>query len=57
MEMGPNQAESDADLGGYGDAVDMAVKVPTLSGFVVALVAGTLIWAWHQFRQRRAATD
>src|SRR4029453_18949708 len=33
-----------ARLGAYGDVVDMAVKVPTLSGVLVALPAGTLFW-------------
>jgi hypothetical protein len=42
-------------LGSYGDAVDMAVKVPTLTGFLVALAAATFVWAWRQLRAKRAA--
>jgi hypothetical protein len=55
VEMGTSdEADTNAALGGYGDAVDVAVKVPTLTGAIVALAAGTLVWAWRWLRSRRA---
>ena len=53
MSTDADLADSEAALRGYGDAVDMAAKVPTLSGFLVALAAGTFVWAWRQLRLRR----
>ena len=47
-----DEADSNAAVAGYGSAVDMAVKVPTLSGALFALAAGTLVWAWRQLRRR-----
>jgi hypothetical protein len=42
-----------ANLGAYGDVLDMAVKVPTVSGVLVALAVGTFVWVWNQFRRPR----
>lgn len=50
----PDEADTTAALGGYGDAVDMAAKVPTLAGVICALAACTLVWAWRRLRSRRA---
>jgi hypothetical protein len=47
-----DEAAIRARLGAYGDVVDMAVKVPTLSGVLVALAAGTFVWLWHHFGRR-----
>jgi hypothetical protein len=44
-------AESEAGLGEYGDAVDMAIKVPTLSGVLVTLFVAALVWAWRKSRR------
>jgi hypothetical protein len=44
-------AESEVGLGEYGDAVDLAVKVPTLTGVIVALVIAALVWAWRKSRR------
>jgi hypothetical protein len=52
MSTDPDPADQ-AALGGYGDAVDMAAKVPTLSGFLVALAAGTFLWLWLRLSVRR----
>jgi hypothetical protein len=46
--MGEDEA-TDTTLRAYGDAVDMAVKAPTLLGIIVALVGITVIWAWRRF--------
>jgi hypothetical protein len=51
--MNQGEAEKDAALGSYGDAVDMAAKVPTLAGVVVALAAVTMIWVWRKLRRPR----
>jgi hypothetical protein len=51
-----NQNDTNAALGGYGDAVDMAAKVPTLTGVLVALAAASFVWAWQKLRRRRRAT-
>jgi hypothetical protein len=53
--MSPDQSEpnDEAALRDYGDAVDLAVKVPTLTGVVVALVAASFVWAWQRLRRRR----
>jgi hypothetical protein len=57
MSTDPDPADQ-ATLGGHGDAVDMAAKVPTLSGFLVALAAGAFVWIWHRLSVRsRAARD
>jgi len=48
-----DEAATRARLGAYGDVVDMAVKVPTLSGVQVALAAGTLVWMWDHFQRRQ----
>jgi hypothetical protein len=47
--------ESDADLAAYGQAVDVAAHVPTLSGAIAAGVVAGLVWIWRQVRHRRAA--
>jgi hypothetical protein len=47
-----DEAATRARLGAYGDVVDMAVKVPTLSGVLVALAAGTFVWVWHHIGRR-----
>jgi hypothetical protein len=52
MRTDPDPADQ-ADLPSYGDAVDMAAKVPTLSGFLVARAAGTFVWLWHRLSVRR----
>jgi hypothetical protein len=44
-------AESEAGLGEYGDAVDMAIKVPTLAGVIVALFVVAIVWAWRRTRR------
>jgi CRISPR/Cas system-associated exonuclease Cas4 (RecB family) len=49
-----DEADSNVALAGYGSALDMAVKVPTLSGALVALAAGTFVWVWLQLRRRQA---
>jgi hypothetical protein len=48
-----DETDSNAAIAGYGSAIDMAVKIPTLSGALFALAAGTLVWAWRQLRRRR----
>jgi hypothetical protein len=48
-----DEADSNAALAGYGSAIDMAVKVPTLSGALFALATGTHVWAWRQLRRLR----
>jgi hypothetical protein len=54
--MAAERDEIDASaLGSYGDAVDMAVKVPTLTGVLIALAAATLVWSWRTLRQRRTS--
>ena len=52
MDGGPVDHEAEAALGSYGDAVDMAVKVPTLSGVLVAFVLVSAAWAWRHLRGR-----
>jgi hypothetical protein len=52
--MGEDEA-TDTTLRAYGDAVDMAVKAPTLLGIIVALVGITVIWAWRRFQRRHQA--
>jgi hypothetical protein len=49
-----DETDSNTAVAGYGSAIDMAVKIPTLSGALFALAAGTLVWAWRQLRRRRA---
>jgi hypothetical protein len=52
---GDHAAPEEEDLGVYGQAADVAVHVPTLSGALVAgLVAGA-VWTWRQLRRRHAA--
>jgi hypothetical protein len=52
---GGHAASNEEDLAVYGQAVDVAVHVPTLSGALVAgLVAGA-VWTWRQLRRGRAA--
>jgi hypothetical protein len=48
-----DETDSNDAVAGYGSAIDMAVKIPTLSGALFALTAGTLVWAWRQLRRRR----
>jgi hypothetical protein len=55
MSTDQNEADTNAVLGGYGDAVDMAAKAPTLTGVLVALVAGSFVWAWQRLRRRSRA--
>jgi len=50
--MSHDEAGTDATLGAYGDAVDLAVKAPTLAGIIVALVSIALVWAWRHLRAR-----
>jgi hypothetical protein len=52
MKADHNEADSPTRFGAYGDVVDMAVKVPTLSGFLVAVAVGTFIWATHRLRRQ-----
>jgi hypothetical protein len=53
--MSGDQGETNdgAALGGYGDALDMAGKVPTLTGVLVALAAAGLVWMWQRLSRRR----
>jgi hypothetical protein len=52
---GGHTAPDEEELAVYGQAVDVAVHVPTLSGALVAgLVAGA-VWTWRQLRRRHAA--
>jgi len=52
---GGHATPDEEDLAVYGQAVDVAVHVPTLSGALVAgLVAGA-VWMWRQLRRGRAA--
>jgi hypothetical protein len=52
---GGDAAPDEEDLAVFGQAVDVAVHVPTLSGALVAgLVAGA-VWTWRQLRRGRAA--
>jgi hypothetical protein len=57
IEMSPDQDEVDTEaaLGSYGDAVDMAAKIPTLGGVALALVVGGFVWAWQRLRRHRRA--
>ncbi|HZA76749.1 MAG TPA: hypothetical protein VE623_10220 [Acidimicrobiales bacterium] len=48
-------ASDDMELAGYGQAVDVAVHVPTLSGAVVCAVVAAVVWVWRQVRRGRAA--
>jgi hypothetical protein len=49
--MNQDDADTEAALGAYGDAVEMAVRVPTLTGVLFALVTITVVWAWRHARR------
>jgi uncharacterized membrane-anchored protein len=53
--MDQNEADSEAALRGYGDAVDLAVKAPTLFGVIVGLVVVSVWWAWRHLRRQQSA--
>ncbi len=40
---------NDEDLSAYGDAFDVAPRVPTLTGAVVAAIATAFVCAWRRF--------
>jgi hypothetical protein len=48
-------APDEEELAVYGQAVDVAVHVPTLSGALVAGVVAGAVWMWRQLRRGRAA--
>jgi hypothetical protein len=45
----------DSELAAYGQAVDVAVHVPTLSGAIAAGAVAAVVWIWRQLRHGRAA--
>ena len=47
--------ETETDLASYGQAVDVAAHVPTLSGAIAAGGVAGLVRIWRQVRHRRAA--
>ena len=49
---GSDQAADDAALAGYGDAVDTAVRVPTLAGAAAALLLAAIVTLWRVLRRR-----
>jgi hypothetical protein len=51
--MDQNDADSEVALRGYGDAVDLAVRAPTLAGVIVALFVVSVWWAWRHVRRRQ----
>jgi hypothetical protein len=55
LDSGTASDETETDLAGYGQAVDVAAHVPTLSGAIVAAGVAGLVWIWRQVRRRRAA--
>ena len=51
--MEQNDADSEVALRGYGDAVDLAVRAPTLAGVIVALLVVSVWWACRHVRRRQ----
>jgi hypothetical protein len=46
---------ADSELAAFGQAVDVAVHVPTLSGVIAAGAVAAIVWIWRQLRHGRAA--
>jgi hypothetical protein len=46
-----DDVDDNATLVAYGDAVDLAARVPTLMGAALATIAASVVWArkglWH----------
>ena len=51
----PSDDSGDWELAAYGQAVDVAVHVPTLSGALAAGTVAAIVWIWRQLRHGRAA--
>jgi hypothetical protein len=51
----PSDDSGDSELAAYGQAVDVAVHVPTLSGALAAGTVAAIVWIWRQLRHGRAA--
>jgi hypothetical protein len=52
---GGHAASDEEGVAVYGQAVDVAVHVPTLSGALVAGLVAAAVWTWRQLRRRHAA--
>jgi hypothetical protein len=50
-----DDVDDEAALAGFGDALDLAARVPTLTGAVLALIGAGLVWGWQRLRRRVAA--
>jgi hypothetical protein len=51
---GPGDSD-ESELAAYGQAVDVAAHVPTLSGAIAAVAVVAVVWVWRQLRGGRAA--
>lgn len=51
----PSDRSDDSELAAYGQAVDVAVHVPTLSGAIAVSAVAAVLWIWRQVRRGRAA--
>jgi hypothetical protein len=51
---GPGDSD-ESELAAYGQAVDVAAHVPTLSGAIAAVAVAGVVWVWRQLRRGRAA--
>jgi hypothetical protein len=45
----------DSELAAYGQAVDVVVHMPSLSGVIAAGAVAAIVWIWRQLRHGRAA--
>jgi hypothetical protein len=52
---GGHAASDEEGVAVYGQAVDVAVHVPTLSGALVAGLVAAAVWTWRQLHRRHAA--
>jgi hypothetical protein len=51
-----HDADDNEGLSAYGDAVDLAARVPTLMGALVAGIAAGLVYAWRWAWRKRQRT-
>jgi hypothetical protein len=51
-----NAPEDDEGLSAYGDAFDVAARVPTLTGVAIALIAAGIVWVWRRLFIRGSRT-